>query len=509
QSAITGDDSKVLANVLDIQPEVIPDAEFATYFDLSGTVEFIRNLLLAKAKPQAAEKQQPPITVVVGLQLPSPLFHYAKQLVNELTCLLKAAADEDEQVKLAGSVQLRLLADTDSCCVDCVTAAHCGCSAVIHYGDACFSRCPHLPVHYVLGCYGNQSAAGRAVSEKLAETILSTVLAGPDCPGKLLLVAPGALHASVLLAARDCLVAKQPSIDVYLATPNPLAGEADRIEGAARFLCGRWVPEPFFNNSDENPTSRVVVHFTTDADSLLGLAVALAFLDIGPVYQCVCQPGDSAIKLDRIDTDRRFKRRMLLSSKAAEARRIGLLVCGCVDSLTPTLDYALGLVRSAGRVPYIVSVGRINPAKLANYADIDAFALIGCYLRALLDSRDYFQPLLSMVELERALNPNRQFAYAYSVDFSDCLPGGRDFVEPPSPAAGPAGDGDGESGAEGQQLVLRNGNLQVALPAGNFLSGRSWRGLDPQLGATPVAQLEKGRSGLAIRYDSEDADNAK
>ena len=38
---------------------------------------------------------------------------------------------------------------------------------------------------------------------------------------------------------------------------------------------------------------------------------------------------------------------------------------------------------------------------------------------------------------------------------------------------------------------------------GEFLSQRSWRGLEPKLGQTEVKAASKGRRGIAIAYEGE------
>lgn len=39
--------------------------------------------------------------------------------------------------------------------------------------------------------------------------------------------------------------------------------------------------------------------------------------------------------------------------------------------------------------------------------------------------------------------------------------------------------------------------------AGEYLEGRSWAGLEQDLGQTPVEKAKLGRKGIAMRYDGE------
>lgn len=43
--------------------------------------------------------------------------------------------------------------------------------------------------------------------------------------------------------------------------------------------------------------------------------------------------------------------------------------------------------------------------------------------------------------------------------------------------------------------------------AASFLAGRSWQGLEPKLGETPVVKAVQGRRGIAIAYEEEGTDS--
>lgn len=44
--------------------------------------------------------------------------------------------------------------------------------------------------------------------------------------------------------------------------------------------------------------------------------------------------------------------------------------------------------------------------------------------------------------------------------------------------------------------------------AASFLAGRSWQGLEPKLGQTPVVKAVKGQRGIAIAYEEEGNEDA-
>ena len=60
-----------------------------------------------------------------------------------------------------------------------------------------------------------------------------------------------------------------------------------------------------------------------------------------------------------------------------------------------------------------------------------------------------------------------------------------------------------DSGIQVQDLTIRNQNTQLTLgttAAGDFLSSRSFRGLEQHLGETPVTMAVEGRRGIARGY---------
>ena len=52
-------------------------------------------------------------------------------------------------------------------------------------------------------------------------------------------------------------------------------------------------------------------------------------------------------------------------------------------------------------------MGKPNPAKLANFPEIGVYVLVACAQTALIDSRDYYQPVLTVFEAARACGDRR------------------------------------------------------------------------------------------------------
>ncbi|KFU96354.1 Diphthamide biosynthesis protein 2, partial [Chaetura pelagica] len=180
------------------------------------------------------------------------------------------------------------------------------------------------------------------------------------------------------------------------------------------------------------------------------------------------------------------------------------------------------LLCRAGKRSYTLAVGKPNPAKLANFLEVDIFVLVACAQNSLLDSSDFYRPVVTPYELELACNPAREWTGNYLTDFRDLLPGACAHVElPPAvPAAEAVPDVSLITGEmrvtclcdppapqlpPSTALACRDQTraLTQISPAASFLEFRSWRGLEQQLGQTPVSKAVQGRRGIAIAYEDE------
>lgn len=68
-------------------------------------------------------------------------------------------------------------------------------------------------------------------------------------------------------------------------------------------------------------------------------------------------------------------------------------------------------------------VGKLNPQKLANFPEIDCFVIVACAENSLIDSKDFFRPIITPFEYEVAVNTARFWTGDYVTDFRLLLPG--------------------------------------------------------------------------------------
>ena len=68
-------------------------------------------------------------------------------------------------------------------------------------------------------------------------------------------------------------------------------------------------------------------------------------------------------------------------------------------------------------------VGKLNAAKVANFSEIGGWVVIGCWESSLVDSKDFWKPVITPFELELALkdDADRVWTGAWQSDFQAVL----------------------------------------------------------------------------------------
>lgn len=213
-----------------------------------------------------------------------------------------------------------------------------------------------------------------------------------------------------------------------------------------------------------------------------------------------------------------MRRRNFSIEKCKDAQSIGIVIGTLATTgYLNVVDRIKKLARNRGTRTYLISVGKINPAKLANFMDVDCFVFVGCPENNIYTSRDFYKPLISVFEAELALNPawHDQYTTAYSVDFSDVLENGKHHRIADETNGNKEFDislvtgkvrsiqvNDVESSlndTNGTQIERKINQVMQTNSSSTF-QDRSWTGLSMDLGQNEPAKIEKGRSGIAIKY---------
>ncbi|XP_074858624.1 2-(3-amino-3-carboxypropyl)histidine synthase subunit 2 [Carettochelys insculpta] len=414
--------------------------------------------------------------------------------------LLVDSATVAAKMEEATGASMYILGDTSygSCCVDEVAAEHVGAEALVHYGPACLSPCRKLPVLHVFGrrALDTERCAGafrELYPDRQSHVVVLSEVAYAHALGELeQLLCPEYPH---VVFSRLACAGAPAGPGLVQQSGRLLALEAQRgLQDYAVFYVGAE-----------------------------GLALTNFLLSWNCCRFSSFDPATGHGRHEQLGGNRALRRRLYLVERARDARVVGIVVGTlAVAGYLSLLEHLRDVLRRAGKRSYTLAMGKLSPAKLANFLEVDVFVLVACPQNSLLDSKDFHRPVVTPYELELACNPARQWGSLYVTDFRDLLPGGRAHVS--FPEASP-GEGDGPvpdvslitgelrapavssspAPAPSSALACRSPALALAEigPAASLLQARSWRGLEQQLGQTPVTKAVPGRRGIAIAYEDE------
>lgn len=135
-----------------------------------------------------------------------------------------------------------------------------------------------------------------------------------------------------------------------------------------------------------------------------------------------------------------------------------------------------------------------------------------CPESSLIDSRDYFKPIVTPFEVDLAFNAGRAYSTYHAIDFKQILPGGSKYEEfqvssdtDVSLTSGKLRNLEdnrltNENSALTQKSLGVMANTQIDT---NFLQSRTWSGLEQKLGESSVSLAVDGRAGIPTTYTNE------
>ncbi|KAI4157146.1 MAG: hypothetical protein L6R39_000743 [Caloplaca ligustica] len=298
--------------------------------------------------------------------------------------------------------KLFILADTSygACCVDEIAAEHVNADAVVHYGRACLSPTARLPVIHV---FTEQPLAVDLVVETFVTTYRHQ-----DQP---VIVMSDVTYASHL-----------PEIDKRLhARGYTSIFTTEIIHDPASPLPNRTVPQRVDMDPEELRDWRLF-HISTPPDSLLlTLASRVASIHIYPTGSADTVLGTAA---PAMSPTLALRRRYALLTSVSTVPIFGILINTLsVKNYLHIVEHVQSSISKAGKKSYTFVVGKINAAKLANFSEIGGWVVIGCWESSLLDSKDFWKPILTPFELDLALTSDqgRIWTGEWKSDFQSVL----------------------------------------------------------------------------------------
>lgn len=237
------------------------------------------------------------------------------------------------------------------------------------------------------------------------------------------------------------------------------------------------------------------------------LAHLSAILPCDGLFYYDPKENETEIVSFKIDS-RMINRRYFLAETIKDAKTVGIVVGTlAVKNYLRVIDRMKNLLAAHEKKYYIVSVGKLTVAKLANFPEMDVYVLISCSMCGAFDSRDFYRPVVAPFDVEIALN-QKPLDTPFSLDYNRYL----DLTEPiktpdessdVSLITGKIRTNREETAQIGSDVALKGEGTVAVVHGATYLRDRSWKGLERDLGRTEARRAEDGRKGTAFAYDDE------
>uniref|UniRef100_A0A1A9W6I0 2-(3-amino-3-carboxypropyl)histidine synthase subunit 2 n=1 Tax=Glossina brevipalpis TaxID=37001 RepID=A0A1A9W6I0_9MUSC len=440
----------------------------------------------------------------VCLQFPDDYLCHSEAIATDL----RDELNNDNELE-SSEVKIFILADTSygSCCVDEIAAAHVDADGILHFGYACRSQSSGLPVFY---CFPQLSIDYEEFFDHLSNFKEhfegETVVIYLDIGYHHVLEAKHNGTNELLLNDLKTLQCKELHVIEYSGTNY---GTLTHSGGQVMMKSGDFQAD--INELDE---SRVCVFVGRDNIRFSNLS-----LSTKAKKWFIYEPHLNSFQEKNPLTANYIRRRYYYIEKCKDAQTLGLIVATLnAKGYLEVVKRLQTMAKSRGIRTQLISVGRINPAKLANFLEIDCFVLVGCPFNSNLNSKEFYRPIVSVFEAEMALNPSWHSRYpeVYVTDFKQVLPDGRSYMEFNADDVIKTNDISLVDGRVRLCGSMENDNKETYLPeyaltkaprmevmssnVGLKFEDRTWLGLDPALGQTEPAKIQKGLNGIPIRY---------
>ncbi|KAG6009194.1 Diphthamide biosynthesis protein 2 [Claviceps maximensis] len=327
----------------------------------------------------------------IALQFPDDMLVDAPRVVQTLDAQLRNDGDGKE------SRRIHILADTSysACCVDEIAAEHADSDVVVHYGRSCLSPTSRLPVIYV---YTSHELNHEAVVQRFAAEFV-------DRDAKVVVMADLPYQDHVDGLVNELRAAGYMRVKATTVERNPAATIPNRrIEADSEMTDEEVKTHSLFHIS--NPPTALLLALQTRFASLHVLCTSNS-------SSSSSSPSSAASLTIENPTTRAaglLRRRFARVLSLAAAGVVGILVNTLsVSNYLASIDLLRKKIADAGKKSYTVVVGKLNPAKLANFAEIEGWVVVGCWESGLVeDDAGYWRPVITPFEMEVALVPEEE-----------------------------------------------------------------------------------------------------
>ncbi|KAJ1956908.1 Diphthamide biosynthesis protein 2 [Dispira parvispora] len=491
-------------------------------------------------------------------------FGYQRVALQFPDTLLADATVVYQALRKNTSSEIFVLADTSygSCCVDEVAADHVQADLIIHYGHTCLSAPSRIPVLYVFGKAPiDLDEACRAISNAFSS----------EKSRRLLLLYDVAYHHAMGKFGSNDWVMSWYNLNMVNGSPMECDTAGRNNSNCCQRSSVASVPldppkdsTPLVNSEssphshggrDYNlPSGTLVQDYTLVYIGEESLTLSHIILTHQPCPIYSFNPTTHQLTEQTPKTSKALMRRYVMMQKARDADTIGI-VAGTlgVAAFRDVLTHLKQIIQASGKKYYEFVMGKLNVAKLANFMEIDVFVLVACPENSLIDSKEFYRPVVTPFELQLSLQTELEWTGRFVTDFQTLLEDHRSKYEATclkSPAVESGIDGvhdndeegdedddphfsvitgrlqsnrrrhhrvqyDNETGSVAKsqliagmdQMTVRDSQRQVATTlgstAGEYFLERTFRGLEQRLGETEASEVQEGRRGIARGYQSE------
>ncbi|KAJ8984110.1 hypothetical protein NQ317_017319 [Molorchus minor] len=387
----------------------------------------------------------------VCLQFPDVLLPDASEVALKLQSILEQT--------------IYVLGDTayESCCIDYIAAAHINADAIIHFGPICFSKTsaniPYLSIYDK-----HELEIGKLITKNQITILVDS---------------PYIHRIDELLSA----FGSYSNVHIQTIDEDPLIIKSKLIvfigDNKRKLINIELIYKPqhlyYFNSTN------------------IGIFEAQSII---------------------------LKRRNFIIEKIKDSQTIGIIIGTLgVKNYLQIIERLKKIITGSGKKYYLISVGKPTVAKLANFTEIDIYVMVTCSLSEIYESRDFYKPIATPYDVEVALNSQRDGIINFSFDFNTYMNENFDCdirstpIEPDvslltnTIRAQSTEEGDGRSSVteEGSILALRtDGTVAMNSHFGaGYLANRSWKGLVQDVESQSPELAQRGRTGIAERYNTE------
>ncbi|OBZ73265.1 Diphthamide biosynthesis protein 2 [Grifola frondosa] len=508
-SAFAASGESAISSKIELQDEDVPTdlslEDFEEFYDIDRTVREIINGNYKR----------------IALQFPDELLNHSVPIFRRL----KSRIGEGRELYV--------------CCVDEVAAQHVDADAMVHYGHACMSQTSRLPVIYV---FGKKDVDPSHCATSLLESMNAS--SSDRTKGTIPLRCDVAYAHRADVIAEKLRAALVPSAE-FLYSPIPLFSSPVSLQQPANAEdVAHGIGKP--QSLDVPLEDCTLLYVGGESLSLTNLIMTHASCDVHSY-----DPKTKAARLESARTNKLLMRRYAVVQRARDADVFGILVGTLgVANYLPLITHLRTILSRAHKKSYTISVGKLNPAKLANFLEIECFVLVACPENSLIEAKEFLQPIVTPYELEIALQVEQSWTGRYVLNFDQVLAMHHNTTGSSSPKTrmlpvcefvflsqikalrrylsqriwtnrsfrlsqenrhakrygmGETAQNDDKNNSSA--IVLRNQESTVATlsdsAAAQFLQSRTFRGLETRIGEDAPSILEQGRSGIARGYEDD------